>query len=243
MIDRRGSMRFVLLGALATTMASRAAAQSGSSGGLIAPPRQPMLYRRTVARELVDGQSLTVRRSFRIAFAPIAEGYLVSGVQSDVLVDAPASLARFAELEQASDESALFPIALNAFGQIQSPTPERFGQRHVKEAVARAIETFSRLPIPASEREQALRFASALQSAGHGITAIMPHDLFAPSGLPRRTEQLVSLPDGLSGRVETLFEGDLDSGTGLMATAKREIVTAIDDTRRTTREEWSLSSI
>lgn len=240
-IDRRGSIRLAMAGAIASSLSVKAGAQQIANGGLIAPPDSPMLYRRVVERDLIDGQSFRVTRNFHVVFSAIAEGYLLQGRQTAVSVEAPEALARFRALEEERDETGLFPIALNAFGQIQSPNPEPFGARQVEAAITQALAALEQLPMPESEREQARRFVSALHSAGQGITAVMPHDLFAPSGMPRRTEQLVALPDGVAGRVETVFDGQLDARTGLMSAAMREIVTAVDGSRRMTREEWSLA--
>ena len=242
-MDRRGSIRLAIASALAATLSTKVSASQIDSGSRIAPPTRPMRFCRIVERDLVDGQSFRVSRGFTVEFSRIAEGYLISGRQSDVSVNAPDSLSSFAELEQQRDESGLFPLELNPLGQIQSVNSDRLGEEQIEAAVEQALSAIARLPMPEDEREQARLFVAALHNTGQGITAHMPHDLFAPASLPRRTQQVIALPDGAAGRVETLFDGQLDPQTGLMSAAVREIVTAVDGSERTTREEWSLTPV
>lgn len=240
-IDRRTAIRLAMASALATQFSGRAlAAQDFGGGSLIAPPEGSMVYRRSIARELVNGDFMRCTRTFTVEFGAVREGYLLSGAQTGVEVDAPPSLASFAELEEQRDESALFPIALDAFGQIQSPAGDPLNPDAVAAAVQQSISALGRQAIPGAEREALQQFISAFHAAGQRVTAVLPPDLFAPTRVPRRTAQEIVLPDGATGEVESLFEGSLDGATGLMVSASRQIVTRVDESRRTTMESWSL---
>ncbi|WP_271079044.1 hypothetical protein [Aurantiacibacter sp. MUD61] len=210
---------------------------------MIAPPRGRMLYRRSVERDLVDGRVIHVSRAFTVEFRENGEGFLVHGLQQSVSVEAPETLSRFVELEQSRDESGLFPLELTASGRIANPDNTLPRQAEVQSAVDHALEVMGQHNPPQSEREQVEQFIGAIHAAGQGITATMPEDLFAPSDEPRRTSEIVILPDGTEGSVQTLFEAEMDRATGLMRSAARDIVTAIGSSRRTTRERWTLTAL
>ncbi len=202
-----------------------------------------MLYRRSVARDLVDGREVQVVRTFTVAFREDGDGFLLDGLQQSVSVEAPAALSRFAELEESRDESGLFPLALTASGRIASPHGTGPQQAETQAAVDHALELMAQRNPPQSDREQVEQYIGAIHAAGQGITAIMPEDLFAPAAEPRSTSEVIILPDGSEGRVETLFEAEMDRATGLMRNAARDIVTAIGNSRRTTRERWTLTPL
>jgi hypothetical protein len=73
------------------------------------------------------------------------------------------------------------------------------------------------------------------------MTSLLPSDLFAPSGAATREERELALPGGGAGTIELSFSAVTDPVTGVMRSARREIVTAIADDRRLTREDWSLA--
>ncbi|QZH76416.1 MAG: hypothetical protein JY451_07750 [Erythrobacter sp.] len=240
-IDRRAALRLALAAALAPATISAQARAQQFSGGLIAPPTDPMRYSRIVSRDLVDGRSFRVARSFAVEFRRFDQGFMLHGRQVEVAVYAPAPLAQFAELERSRDESGLFPIALDPFGRILSPGSDLGDQANVGRAVERAFAALSRQQLAQDERATLEGFVAALHAAGGELVAHLPVDLFAPAGSPRQREQQVALPDGSQGRVLTRFEAELDDATGLMRSAQREVVTEVNNTRRATSESWSLA--
>lgn len=240
--DRRSAMQIAMAAAIAPAVCS-SRALAAPVDRLIAPPSAAMRYARTVVRELVDGSPFAVTRAFDVSFERFAGGFMLRGAQADVQVDCPRALSDFAELERARDESALFPIALDAFGQILSSQIATPAGTDVRRAVNEALGELARQPISEDEREQLSQFVSVLQQAGQRVTAHMPTDLFAPASLARRDEESIALPGGMEGRVETTFECERDAETGLMRAANRTIVTHVAGTSRCTRERWSLTAI
>lgn len=208
---------------------------------LIAPPEGPMLYTRSVTRDLIDGTPFTVTRAFSIEFRHFADGFMLHGQQQDVRVDGPEVLAPFAELERARDESDLFPFALDAFGQILSSQIAPQGGPHLRLAVDEAVAEITSHPIGDDERQQVVQFLRALQQVGNRVTAHLPPDLFAPASRSRHEERDIALPGGVEGKVETKFEAERDDRTGLMRVADRSVLTRIAQTTRGTREHWSLT--
>jgi len=239
--DRRGALRLALAAAIAPTLVTRDAQAQAIPGGLIDPPALPMIYNRTVSRDLVDGKRFSVSRAFRLEFQRFSEGFMLQGQQDDVSVNAPPELAPFAELEAARDESHIFPLALNPFGLILSRDQQVANGPVVQEAVDRTLEALREQQLEEQERTSLETLASAVHSASQRITAHMPIDLFAPAGQLRQEEQSIALPHGGQGRVTTRFEGQIDSGTGLMSAAYREIITEVGGNRRTTSEHWNLA--
>lgn len=245
-LDRRRAIAAGIAAVLAPALASRSArAQAGMqgiTGHLIAPPPSPMLYRRVLTRDLVDGNRLVVAREFAVRFEAFAGGFTLDGEQRAVTVEAPPALARFAELERERDESALFPITLDAFGRIlQEDMPDASDTAgEIDRAFAEALRALGALGLPSSEAEMWQRFVGAVHAAGQGITAYLPVDLFAPASAPRREEQAIALPGGGEGTIATTFFGETDTATGLMREAEREVTTQTEGTRRTTREQWTL---
>ncbi|KLE34296.1 hypothetical protein [Aurantiacibacter luteus] len=241
--DRRRAIALALAAALAPVAASRGARAQVITGHLIAPPAAPMIYRRQVSRELVDGNRFSVARDFAVRFEPFAGGYSVRGEQLAVAVEAPPALARFADLERQRDESGLFPIALDAFGRILEENVSGIAGEgsEIERAFSEALAALSALGLPSSESEMWQRFVGAVHAAGQGITAYLPVDLFAPAAVPRREEQNIALPGGGEGMVSTMFSGETDRATGLMRAAEREVTTETEGSRRTTVEHWTLA--
>ena len=242
--DRRGALRLALAAAIAPSLASRpASAHHGIPGGLIEPPVQPMAYHRSVTRDLIDGNSFSVSRTFTLQFSRFSDGFMVEGRQSSVSVDAPTQLSEFAELEAGREEVGLFPLALDPFGLILSHDRPADMGASVQQALDRTLSALREGQLPQEELATLETFVAALHVAGQGITAHLPVDLFAPSPDARSEEQSIALPDGGLGRVVTRFGGERDHATGLMRAASREITTEVANSRRTTRESWNLSAL
>ncbi|WP_151973031.1 hypothetical protein [Erythrobacter sp. EC-HK427] len=228
------------MASIAPVLGTRTAFAAPFSRGLINPPTEPMRFSRVLRRGLGDGREITIARSFSVHFAPAQEGFDLAGRQAEVEVDLPEQLAAFAELERARDDSAMFPISLDPFGQIavsRAPAPM---SAQVEAAVAQALAAIDRQGHAPGDRERLRQFALAVHNGGGAITAHMPVDLFAPAGGQQEFRQTLALEDGMAGEVRTLFDGETDAETGLMQTAWREIVTEVEGDRRTSREEWTL---
>ncbi len=239
--DRRGALRLALAAAVAPSLTWRHANAQAVPGGLIDPPARPMAYQRILTRDLIDGNSFSVARIFTVEFQRFSGGFMVHGRQDDVSVNAPRQLAQFAEIESSRDESDMFPLALDPFGLILSRDRQASPCESVEQAIERTLAALSDQQLGREERDSLQIFVASLHAAGQSITAHLPVDLFAPSSSTRCDEHSIALPDGGQGRVTTRFGGERDDTTGLMRVASREIVTEVDNSRRTTSESWNLA--
>ncbi|MGB3794800.1 MAG: hypothetical protein WA957_00660, partial [Alteraurantiacibacter sp.] len=216
---------------------------TATSGRMISPSAKPMRYTRSIARELVDGAIFTVVREFNVSFLPVENGYMLNGQQLLARVDAPPQLAEFATMEEARDESGLFPIVLDSYGQILSADIAQPDERVFGRAVETALGRLTAQPLHSDERKQFTQLLNVIQQAGQHVAAYLPIDLFAPATSYRHDERDIALPGGAHGKVETSFESDSCAITGLMQTARRKVVTQVEATQRATLESWSLSLV
>lgn len=240
--DRRQALQLALAAAIAPAVCS-ARANAIAPVRLVAPPSTPMRYTRTVVRQMPGNLSLSVGREFAVTFRRFESGFMLEGQQTGVQVDAPANVAELVRLEEARDESDLFPITLDPFGQILSSRIARPSGQDLHQAVEQALGDLATQPIDQDERAQLSRFVATLQQAGQQVIAHLPTDLFAPEANQRRDERDIALPGGIEGRVETVFESRSDPETGLMREAQRNVITSVADSRRGTLESWSLTAI
>lgn len=239
--NRRSALQLAMAAAIVPALGP-VRALAAEPGQLIAPPDEPMRYSRTVARELVDGALFTVSREFTVEFRRFAGGFMLHGEQATVRVEGPDALSAFADIERSRDESGLFPLALDPFGQILSSRVALPASDQVRAAVEEALALLAEQRISNDERERASRFVAALQQAGQRVIAVLPSDLFAPTTRSRRDGRDIALPGGGHGRVETVFECERDSRTGLMRSATRNVMTSVADSTRETFERWSLTA-
>jgi hypothetical protein len=240
--DRRTVIRWAMAAALAPVLASRAGAVVAAGSMAIHPPSPPMTFVRRHERQLRDGNKLVVARSFAVSFAPSPNGWTVTGEQVGVTVDAPARIAALAELERRRVETGLFPLALDRAGLIVGG-PELRPAKELDEAVAIVRRELGKKALAADDRRELEAFIRAVHDAGIKMTAQFPGDLFAPRDDTRHAERELALPGGAEGVIEVSFTAATDPATGLMREARREIVTAIADDRRLTREDWSLVAL
>ncbi|APE27484.1 hypothetical protein BMF35_a0655 [Aurantiacibacter gangjinensis] len=242
MADRR-RMLALAAAAIAAPAWTAALARPVSTGRIISPPSGMMRYTRTAIRQLGQHETLQVTRSFDVDFRSFEHGFMLHGQQVAARVEAPEALRSFGRLEEARDESALFPIALNAYGQILSSDLAPLENDGVAAAIAEAVEILRQQQLPQDERAQLASSIAAMQRAAQRVIAHLPTDIFAPSAGPRVVEQALALPGGMAGRLETRFAGESDFATGLMRSATREIVTEVEGSTRRAHERWSLTAI
>ena len=239
--------------ALTRRRASIAALRSVALFGLVVPsrlwagqavqiPAGACLLTRRLVRGLRDNRSITVTRSWRIEFSRQSRGIAISGEQVSVSVSAPERLKAIAKIEEERSTQSLFPILLAPDGTITAA-----GQNTAEASVDAAIELAQRLLAAAiseaSEPSQHAAYLSRLQEAGSSVLDEMPGDLFYPSTEPFREVRRIVLPDGSSGSFEMRWQASAQSGSGLLKTARREVITRIGESARQSSEEWSLEMI
>jgi hypothetical protein len=238
--DRRTMLRWAMAAAFAPAFVSRASAATGSAERRIDPPSGEMTFTRRLERALPGGSKLVVARSFAVRFAATPAGWSLSGEQVGVTVDAPARIAALAALERQRIETGLFPLALDRAGMIVGG-PDAPPVVELEQAVAIVRRQIEAAGFAADERKELEAFVRAVHDAGAKMTSEFPGDLFAPREQAVRAERELALPGGGAGTIEVSFTAVTDPTTGLMAEARREIVTAIADDRRLTREDWTLA--
>lgn len=199
-------------------------------------------YSRRLEREMTGGARFVVMRRFTVGLSRAQGGFELAGNQSAVAVEAPPALARFAELERARIESGLFPLRLDARGQIVGWTTAQ-ASGELASAVRQAQAMTDAAAIPADDQARLRVFIEAVHRAATSILTRLPPDLFAPAAPTREDRQVLDLPDGADGVVTARFAAETDPATGLMRSARRSVVTQIGENRRETVESWSLAPL
>lgn len=175
--DRREMLKLALGASLLPLLASQGVSAATSGTSPIRPPWGSMLYRRRLVRGLPGGANFTVAREFRVRFEPVASGFILSGTQVSAHVEAPEALASFAAIEEQRVETGMFPLMLNASGQIVEGNAD-LSASAAEQAMRDVRERF---PVKAgSQPNEAVDFIEALHSTGTKLTAELPKDLFAP---------------------------------------------------------------
>lgn len=240
--DRRQVLR-AAAAALALPLASRWSPPArAQQRGSFVPPPGPHAYTRTLERGMADGRAFSVSRRFAIRFVPHENGYCVDGQQVAVAVDAPEALAAFAQIERERREWGLFPICLDHSGLIESAAGEVAAPGH-DHAVETALARIGRLDAPAAERASLTSFARSVHDNLAQLLTTLPHDLFAPHGDHSRDTRVLALPGGEEGCVTVAYSAQAEPATGLMRTARREVVTRIAASERRTIERWTLEPL
>jgi len=204
------------------------------------PPAGPMLYTRHLERGLAGGAQFSVTRSFAIRFREEWGGYLVEGEQVAVEVDAPESLASFAAMERERQEGSLFPLLLDRQGLIAAEVDEVAAAPRLDQAVTEAIQRISQLPIPQAEGAELSSFVRAIHANAAQLLTALPRDLFVPADEHSSRTRAVSLPGGGEGLVTVAFNAETEPMTGLMRSARREVITDFAGSLRRTLESWTL---
>lgn len=202
-----------------------------------APPTGRMVLTRAIHRGLADGKLLTARRRYVVSIVPEGAGFRVDGELLDCVVDAPPGLQALALLEQQRREEGLFPLRLDATGQIVA-RPLEHASDSANAAAQITLQRLARSGLPNAERSQAQGFVSGL--AEQGARSEWPRDLFHPAPGNHSESRRVALPDGGEGVVTVSTEARATGG--LLERIERVVITELAGTRRETREEWSLTA-
>lgn len=199
------------------------------------PPSAPMLLTRTLHSPLADGKEVVTRRVYQIAIVPEGDGFRVDGTLVHCDVQAPPALAMLAEIERRRPDNGLFPMRLDGRGMIVggNTLPSSQSVRQAGELVNKA---FARSAAPEDSR-QAGSFVSQVEDQ-ESITR-WPADLFRPAEGHRTNQQAITLPGGEDGKV--IVEIASLPGASRYATVERTVTTELGNTRRTTREKWTLA--
>jgi hypothetical protein len=203
-------------------------------------PEGMMRLGRELVRELGDGAAITVRRGWDITCARQARGIVISGTQVSVSVDAPPNLAELARIEQQRSTAAMFPIMLSEAGLILAAGAAPAQPADLAAALRAAEQMIAARPQSEAQRDNLRRYLAEVHRAGAGQFETLPADLFAPAGTPQRRVETVSLPGGLTGTFELVWEARAAPGTGWLSTGQRQIVTRIEGLERRSREVWTL---
>lgn len=222
-------------GSLALAAPLRAAAMAA-----LALPAGPMRLGRALTRELGDGAAITVRRSWDLAIARQARGFVITGTQVSAAVDAPPSLAELARIEQQRPTQAMFPIMLSETGLILASGNNAPAPADLAAALRAAEAMIAGRPQSEARRDNLRRYLAEIHRAGAGQFETLPADLFVPAGSPQRRIEEVSLPDGLTGAFEVLWEARAAPDSGWLVEGERQIITRIEALERRSREVWTL---
>jgi len=205
-------------------------------------PPTPMRLVRRLERGMRGGATITVERTWKLAFSTQPGAISISGEQIAATVDAPEALAPLAELERSRSTAGMFPILLNSNGFITKVGPYTKAA-DLAEAVKRAEAEITKRTIPAAAKAQQMQYLAQLQRAAGSFLKQLPRDLFFPAAQPSRAVREVSLPNGLVGEFEVIYEARRAQDHSWLGSAVRRVVTRIGETERQSREVWSMSEI
>ncbi len=217
-------------------------ASVASAQARVAFPVRPMRLSRRLERSLRDGANIVVRRSWQIDFAAQGQGIGITGVQLEAQVDAPASLAPLAEIEQSRSTADMWPMLLSGEGRILAAGIET-REEDMAAALREAERIIAQRPLPATERETQRQYLAELGRAGSSILDTMPADLFFPAGEPFRSRRIVDLPSGLTGQFEVTYEAHCAPTQNWLERAERHVVTQVGQSQQTANEIWEMAEL
>lgn len=219
-------------------VAAMSAAQAPAMTGAFNPPAAPLLLTRTLRHELHDGQAVVTRRAYRVQFVAERDGFRLDGTLAEVTVEAPRGLEALAALERKRPDAALFPMQLDAGGQLKA-APEPATGLVQRQAIGVAASQIASLNLTPDDAAQARGFVSQLQTRPYRTA--WPHDLFRPAPGDRREQRAIPLADGLQGLVTTEIAARADGTSGLLSAFSRKVTTNLGGDTRVVVEEWTLS--
>ena len=204
------------------------------------PPHSPLLLTRTLYRPLPGGKAIVTRRSYSVRFVRDGAGYRVEGELVQATVDAPASLAPLAEIERRRPDTGMFPILLDAQGQILGGSNVQSDGSLGRAAVI-AAESIGGSGLPAIDMLQAQAFVKHL--ASRSPRSQWPADVFNPAPGKRDEARVIALPGGSEGHVTIEIASQGANRAGQVALLERIVTTDLAGDTRVTREQWQLSKL
>ena len=211
-----------------------------SAAGHLRLPFGAMRLSRVLERTLHDGSMVTVSRVWEVAFAEQGRGAHVSGVQMQAKVDAPASLAALARIEEERSTAQMWPILLTEDGRIAAAGDSK-SAADINAALEEAERMIARKPMPGNAQDVRMEYLRTVAEAGGSLLEEMPPDLFFPIGTNSRVERELSLPGGISGNFVATYEARA-SAAGWLDSARREVSTSVEGSVQRAVEIWRLDS-
>ena len=205
---------------------------------IYSPPHSPLLLTRTLYRPLPDGKAIITRRTYSVRIMPDGTGYRVEGELVQATVEAPPKLSALAELERQRPDAGMFPILLDAQGQILGGGNVRSDGALGRAAVI-AAEAIGGSGLPAIDMLQAQAFVRQLSS--RSPRSQWPADVFNPAPRKRDEARVIALPGGNEGRVTIEIASQGANHAGQVALLERVVTTDLAGDTRMTREQWQLS--
>jgi hypothetical protein len=206
--------------------------------GVFTPPESRLVLTRVLHSPLADGNEVVSRRSYAVRIKPDGEGFRVEGELVRSEVEAPPPLQALAEIERKRPDAGLFPMWLDRKGMLVPSAPRRPGGS-IDDAAAIASKALKQSALSGVHQAEAEGFIAQLRSRAAGT--VWPADLFRPKPGRRTEEQGFPLPDGGEGRIIIEVLSRADSAPGVLTVLERTVVTEIGNSRRVTREEWTVS--
>lgn len=241
----RSTRREMLAGLVATGTAG-AFGLPGMLRAASTPLRLPaglMRLERELERELGGDAVVTVRRGWELRFARQARGIIITGTQVSVSVDAPPSLADLARIEEQRETRAMFPILLSEAGLVLAAGGSAAASGDMAPALRAAERMIATRPQSEERRENLRRYLAEIHRAGSGEFDSLPADLFYPAGTPLHRIEALTLPGGLAGEFELVWDARPVPGEGWLASGERLVITRIEGLERRSREGWTLAPI
>jgi hypothetical protein len=204
-------------------------------------PKKPLILTRIIRRSLVDGQVIMAHRSYDIHFTPENGGYRIDGQLQNVMVEAPPKLAALASLERNRRDDAIFPLYINAYGQLTSPqlaTPNTMSQT----AAGIATTMAENEPMGPQDHQNITEIIDQITKMSGSMRSVWPNDLFRPATGVHSETKIVTLPNGDQGKITIRLEAKTSDDGGLLQSLERTIITETDGTQRQSQELWTLGS-
>lgn len=211
-----------------------------SAAGKLRLPAGARRLSRVLERTLHDGSMVTVSRVWEVAFAEQGRGVRVSGVQMQAKVDAPASLAALARIEQERSTAQMWPILLSEDGRIVAAGDSK-SAADINAALEEAERMIARRPAPGNGQDAQMEYLRTVAEAGGSLLEEMPADLFFPIGTNTRVERELNLPGGIFGSFVATYEASA-SPAGWLDSARREVSTSIEGSVQSVVETWRLDN-
>ncbi|MEP0189339.1 MAG: hypothetical protein ABJP70_03325 [Erythrobacter sp.] len=205
-------------------------------------PQSPMRLTRRLDREMGRGAKVVVTRDWSVQFAQQRSGIAISGEQTSVNVEAPESVAAFAELEEQRSTSGMFPFLLSENGLI-TKTGQYVEVYDEAKAIQMAQGKIQNSELSYESREGILLALGVLQSSFSSLLDQMPADLFFPASKPVKRVQTVDLQNGVTGEFELTYAALSSKQGAWLKHAERQVITRIGSDERRSREVWSMAPL